>query len=1121
MFSFDVLDRNLKVEGGLFLEASAGTGKTFAIQHLVLRLLLEKEAPLTLDQILVVTFTRAATRELKRRIRSHLEAAHAQLSAKSSEWDYLNALLESGEERVYEAAKRVEAALLCFEEAPIFTIHGFCHRLLKETAFEAGVGLDLYDSASDSLNVQWKETLFDAFRTELCPPSFSASQIRHLLSRGGGDLYKLADELYALIQKDKEIPLFLEFGELFVAFRERIAALSRRFLLSQERLLVDFQTHASCYKEMTGPAFKEQMELLSSLLEKGEVEKQEFDACLRQREFFLEKMVLSNKKARSFPPSTSALHYPGLAQALNEEILPLISQGKDPRQLLLRLASGAHKRMEALASEQEELSPDALLKKTEEALCDPEILIRVREKFRAVIMDEFQDTDPIQWRIVKRLYRPEASPSLYLVGDPKQAIYGFRKADVYSYLLAASLFSKKRHFFLTTNYRSEPSLIHALNTLFSYTKSWLPLPAQKKALSCPALSPAPGKSASEIEDGKKSVHFFLSEGRLGREGSWPTLQIECDLLFPFLAEEAVRLHKEREIPLEQMAFLVKDRFQAERLQLFFHGKNIPAVLKRKQEAARSLALLPMKELLEAAWSPGDLSALKRALGSSLFLWDLQRLISREEVARIQPFFFELKEAWREGGVGLLYERVLQSGVLERLLAAKELTLYADLQLLAALLMEKEAQESLQPQEVIKFLRRLKNEEEKAPLPASPALGGVQILTLHMSKGLEFEVVFALALASRHLKLEEFVSVKEKTKEWLVTLSLDPRTKSVLLEKDAEKLRQLYVALTRAKRRVYIPVVLDEGENNVPMGTASPLEIFLGRLLLKEEGCDLERVYALQLPLARDRVFSLLDDLKASAPFSLEVLANKESPPFSPASLLPSLIPPDPFAPAFPAEPVLSFSSLTRKEESASAPFKLPSATTLHALPPGAETGVLLHALFDKIFLYELYSPYAKDKIRLLVENEIAATALQGLEEEVCTLIQGVFHLPLLDGREAFSLSQLRPGEVLSEFEFVHPSPRGLIKGFIDLAFLKEGKYYLLDWKSNFLGEDDEAYAEEKLRETMEQKDYFFQASLYAGALKRYLELFDPRPFKEIFGGALYLFVRAKRVYRFFPNLFSW
>ena len=180
MQAFDVLDRAVDIHQHYLLEASAGTGKTFSIQNLLVRLLIEGADPLKLEQILVVTFTRAATRDLKQRIRTNLREAlqHLSLGSTAAAPDYLCACLESGDVAVKTAKKRLQQALLNFDSAPIFTIHGFCARMLRQHALEGDMGLksEMEEKPLSSLEV--KQMLRDIFRTK------GASRLRST-PRGG------------------------------------------------------------------------------------------------------------------------------------------------------------------------------------------------------------------------------------------------------------------------------------------------------------------------------------------------------------------------------------------------------------------------------------------------------------------------------------------------------------------------------------------------------------------------------------------------------------------------------------------------------------------------------------------------------------------------------------------------------------------------------------------------------------------------------------------------------------------------------------------------------------------------------------------------------------------------
>lgn len=1103
MESFDVLAREFDVKGGLFLEASAGTGKTFAIEHLVLRLLLEGDAPLSIDQILVVTFTRAATRELKVRIRSNIEKAKGALDGGGSEWDYLQAQIDLGDERRYACLARLEEALVRFDEAAIFTIHGFCHKVLSEGAFDAHVGLQVSEPESRKHLPLMYEALIDALRIELTPPAFSSHQILHLLKRAKGDPNQLAADVLSLIEKDKEIPKQKEFSELLETFNEKIAS----FQVTSPRILADFDALVPCYKLMTSSEFHHQMRTLAAILDQGSADEEAFDTLLKGTTFFLEKMVPENQKVRAHLPEPEDLNYPGIVEALQESILPLIQQGKDPKLLLLRLAHASKKRWNTFFFTHDHLPPDDLLKKTNEALKNPQFLKAIQERFGAVIIDEFQDTDPVQFNIVHTLYR-EKGPALYLVGDPKQSIYGFRRADVYTYLQASSLLPPSRCFVLGTNFRSDPPLIEALNALFSHSKQWMPLPTKGEAMTFHGALAPKDKESKPIGDDKGSVHFLFTEAERGREKSWPTKQVEQDVFFPYLCKEVAALSSEKEIPLSEIAILVKDRFQAERVKAALKKGGIPSRLRRKETAQESRARLPLIEVLKGVLQPDDTSFLKRALASPLFGWAPESLQDRQRVFAAKPLFYTLREEWSRRGIEALFHKLMQSSidgnrVEEHLLERKDLDFYSSLKQCVHLLCTKEREGQLSPHELLEFFETLdENPTEEALLPPAQAAEGVQIMTLHMSKGLEFDIVICLGLCSRHMQLDEFAADGD-------LLVPSTEIEAPHHETDAEKLRQLYVALTRAKRRVYIPTLIDAKACPIPAGTASPLELFFAQLLSPDGESSIKALYEKHLPFKKETILALLEQFKTVCSLSyerVELHAYHQRPPLCSLST-PSLLP-TPITFSLSTAPLLSFSSLTKKQERVADPLDFTESLTPHGLPLGAETGVVLHHIFEQLFLRHLHAPFDGEAIEALIKEDIRGNPLEKWEGVIFDMVKETLHLPL----NGISLTDLKRDEVLQEIEFVYPSSEGFIKGFIDLAFEVGEKYYILDWKSNYLGPDDDAYSLEAMERCMQEHDYFLQASIYTEGLKRYLAHFDKRPFEECFGGAIYLFLRGRRAY---------
>ena len=220
------------------------------------------------------------------------------------------------------------------------------------------------------------------------------------------------------------------------------------------------------------------------------------------------------------------------------------------------------------------------------------------------------------------------------------------------------------------------------------------------------------------------------------------------------------------------------------------------------------------------------------------------------------------------------------------------------------------------------------------------------------------------------------------------------------------------------------------------------------------------------------------------------------------------------------ESISSFTKIAQsseREDSINIVPPLPnSPCSPHTLPFGSETGHLLHLLFEKIFKRRLHHPFNEKAIVELIHEELAFSPLSEWIPIMFSWISELLKKKLLH----FSLTDIPSHQIQQEMEFLFPTKDGMMKGFCDLLFEFEDKYYLLDWKSNYLGPSDDDYTKENIIHAMHAHHYFLQASIYAAALQRFVKLFDNRPFSERFGGAIYYFIRGKAVLHFIPELYA-
>jgi exodeoxyribonuclease V beta subunit len=446
----------VELSGINLIEASAGTGKTYAIASLYLRLLLEKE--LLPEQILVVTYTEAATQELRGRIRSRIREALEVMGGRDSSDAFLEELYDkasrSGMKRVRDLLER---ALGAFDTASIFTIHGFCLRALQDNAFESG---SLYDTElvtdqtellRDIVDDFWRVHFFGestlllgyALRNRLTPETF-LSLLKNLHTGTGVEIIpdfnddqiaELDRECGAAYSECRSI--WREHKESIIELLSTDKGLSRAVKYYKAELLEPLFAGMDAFVDGGNPY--DLFDAFSKLTCDGIAEGTKSKGVAPSHPLFASCQRLHDAVDRRFLALKSELVH------FYQKNLPLRKQAGNVRFF------------------------DDLLEDLYRALLSDgggEILAGLlRAKYLAALIDEFQDTDPVQYEIFRSIYAGSDLP-LFLIGDPKQAIYSFRGADIFAYMRAALDVREERRFTLTDNWRSAPLLLQAFNTLF-------------------------------------------------------------------------------------------------------------------------------------------------------------------------------------------------------------------------------------------------------------------------------------------------------------------------------------------------------------------------------------------------------------------------------------------------------------------------------------------------------------------------------------------------------------------------------------------------------------------------------------------------------------------------------
>ncbi len=672
------------------------------------------------------------------------------------------------------------------------------------------------------------------------------------------------------------------------------------------------------------------------------------------------------------------LHRPGLLNALEERIFPLIRSYIDPLGIEAHLSEHMRVWIAERAKEKEIVVYDELINQVEGQLKNPAFLEKIRSRFQVVCIDEFQDTDRQQWSIFSTLFhQPAYSGVLYIVGDPKQSIYRFRQADLYTYLAAKKSFSEQALCSLRANFRSTPSLVQGLNRLFYGVEDLFFLPKTKESLQCPLIESGLKEEKGLEKDGKQAIHFM--------QGSTESALIDGT------AQEILSLSQKNALPFSSFAVLVKDRFQGERIQQALKVKGIPTQARRSRLLTDSYAFRILYDLMEAMQDPSDMNAARKVLMGPLFRIDPQQVkeISPDLLKKLHYLRHLLEtQGFFPFIYTLLQKEKCQIALLQGPFGKELLSDFLQLT-------DRCAEENYSVVGWCGFLDSLSehaNQDEALKAFRFSDEDAVQIYTIHLSKGLEFEVVFPLGLiASSPVKRELYLDDEKNC----FTYEEEGQVLHAQ-ELDAEKMRQLYVALTRAKKRLYIPILATEKEKKE--SSPSPMDLFLKKWLngrtIQEKIQDSEECFSYSTA-----------SIGFTGPYQ----------PPQPSVLLKA---PTLELPSFPKRPLVSFSSLAVHQE------EMQRSEIVQDIPAGALIGHLLHEMLEHLPLETAFKCKSPHELSSLIQPFLTKTPLEPWVETVGQWVYEAFWTPL-PIKGSFPLGVVSPKKIFREMEFLFPKKSGL------------------------------------------------------------------------------------------------
>lgn len=1143
------------------IEASAGTGKTYTIENLVVRLILEKN--LTIDQILLVTFTEKAAGEMGVRIRGNI----------------LKALNERKDDP--DASLPLQSALDRFDEASIQTIHGFCQRMLNLYALENGLPFstevvddnDFYEEQFRTLlRKTWPARFGGLFESLLRRSGFVGSKtdrenwekvIRTIANRWNASL---GDRLEP--EPPENLDAFLNdyenrWAKALNAIGEVIGEVDperpeqNEFYQGYAALNINAQTKKAMLEKVVLP--------VAQLVGKHRTNGSDWPdfGLILQKVSNYEKFKKVGGSFTALVPDAWNKGVDNMAQVCPRlpelvEALESLRQLDPEKKILAALVRELRSEVDRAKMDRGAIAYSDMILRLHAALhrgdeVSQRFLGELRQRYAYALVDEFQDTDSAQWGIFRKIFlESDSGNRLYVIGDPKQSIYRFRGADVEAYLGAKEeilAHPEGAGYSLAVNWRSTADLIETFNQAFSSEGGWFragsgishdgvqPPPKEKRPSNL--LSDPTGTSALTL------VKFDVGMGlRRIRFAFYRWIAAEIQRIVE--NREAFRIQAkgaERILELNDICVLVRTRNEATAFQEVL-GDRIPNTFYKKDGLYQSREALHLSFLLRALADPGD-SRIRAALLTDFFRIPPERLSAADGVEPDSPAR-RLFERWldladrREWSA--LFHSILSDGaaaVVRDDSGAVHPTSERSWTNYLHLIENLQSEPDLHQWDAVDLSERLDRcRKGTADLPGEVGLHRlesetpkVQIMTLHMSKGLEFPVVFVAGGLTETSSSDPYLCIHDKNSGRLVyDLEKKPENKDIAkLEAEDESGRLFYVGLTRAQHKLYLPFLSANGARSsgpLAAGLRESIEKVFGSgqsphvsMVEFQEPGEMQAPHlpptpeeraalSLPQPLLPEERLDFWDRRTRSHSFTSLAHHSKQSRPrFEPGE--------EAVRDADELEPASDLSFLASRAE---------------ALPKGERTGTMMHALFETIDWRSVVSAPDLESIQAsgsavlqaaieAVDQHRVASLTRGasredLAKEAVRWIWNALRTPLPIG-EGFRLGDLTTRDRLHEMEFHLPlrdersgdahseGGEGLLTGFIDLAFRAGGRYYLLDWKTNWLPE----YSAGAIEESMKDNDYLLQYRIYRVALERLLGL-SLTDSDSWFGGVIYLYLRG-------------
>ena len=1117
---------DIDLDSNLIIEASAGTGKTYTIENLVLNLL-KSDRVTGLENILIVTFTEKATSELRQRIRD--------LISESLEEEY---------------NQRLEESLHNFDSASIQTIHGFCHKVLQSHAFENREHFQLEVVEDKPLY----RTLLHTIMREEWPKKYGTMLSKVLVLSDYPKVNRGSEESF---WEKRVISIAMKFmGENDTVYPEKDSNFLHNIKQTETEIIKIIATLSGIIgnidsDDFTTSYFYKQYEQLN--INTRSIGKRirtiilpTLDLISEYRENGIELPHIINyfntvklDKEKNFQELNEGwkktgpdfdIHLPELEEIIkNLESLRQIDLKNLARQLEvltiyeLHATVSAHKRAEGLISYNDMIS---LVSESLSNLKNP-LNRELQKKYTYAIVDEFQDTDKEQWKIFQSIFLQGERHRLFVIGDPKQAIYGFRGADIAAYYNAKQEMIENcdaKYYTLHHNYRSVPNLINGFNQIFShenwfgdtqmdYFDSQYPdTPQQQIKL----------KSCMENSDNLNIVDLGESTGSVTRQK-----------MSYFIGYEIARLlHDEGDIiEPRDIAILVRKWNEADTVEKSLQEFDIPYAYYKKSGLFQSKEALSLVLVLKAITHPGDEISFKKALLTDFFRINIENIQNYENLPSNHNLP-NLYKDWNSMAINKDWPRLFQSIMEESSIydhadiSESSMNMYNQIiQHIISIAYRKK----FSIFEITDYLYKLyyynEIEEDQNLTITDPDSSSVQLMTIHSSKGLQFKVVF-IAGGFTSGGTQDFWTYHHNGKRTYDIAMENNRKYLFLKEQKEEEKRLFYVALTRAIYKLYIPTFTPKSKHQSGIiglelkESISNVTEYSTTKIIHYDSLEIQNIAHRNIESKKHVSKEIIFPDELSNFFNRRIMIESFS---HLKDSLSAITQNEKIETEFgDPTPILEYDV----DSLLILPSDEDDKNKNEDLPPGINTGLMIHEILEHIDFNHIAKREKPEDLLCNQEIELLSTTLmkyyntldqvqtEHYLKKIAQMIWSTLHtkIPVLNAPLCEIVERLNEVEFFTHLNTTQEKQlyykNILVHGFIDMIFKWDGKYYILDWKTNFI---NEGYEPDILHYNIETNHYDLQYKIYSIAAYRWLNRYNDFIYDKNFGGILYLYLRGMNI----------